>query len=85
MIEVPMTAEQFALASKRLAANGIVLTGNEGTITKDEITAKYEFTGSKLKIEVLERPFFLPLSLIEGRLTAYLEQSLATDGPRLAE
>jgi hypothetical protein len=28
-------------------------------------------------VEILDRPFLLPLSLIEGKLTAYFEQSLA--------
>ena len=78
MIEVPMTDDQFATATRRLAANGIQLTGNAGTLSKDGITAKYEHTGSLLRITILEKPFLLPESLIEGRLKAYLEQSVAT-------
>ena len=78
MIEVPMTDDQFATATRRLAANGIQLTGTAGTLSKDGITAKYEHTGSLLRITILEKPFLLPESLIEGRLKAYLEQSVAT-------
>jgi len=77
MITVPMTDEQFAAAQRRLATNGIVLEGREGSLTKDGITAKYRFNGSELSIEITDRPFFLPLSMIEGRLLAYLEQSIA--------
>jgi hypothetical protein len=76
MIEVPMNDEQFASASQRLKLSGIELTGPTGTLSKDGITAKYEHTEGKLRIEIIDRPFLLPLSLIEGRLQAYLEQSL---------
>jgi hypothetical protein len=78
MIDVAMSEEQFAAASRRFATNGIELTGNSGTLTKDGITAKYDYVDGHLKIEVLDRPFFLPLSMIEGRLEHYLEQSMAT-------
>lgn len=77
MIEVPMTDEQFASATRRLAANGITLAGPSGTLSKDGITAKYEHAGGILRVTILEKPFLLPESLIEGRLKAYLEQSLA--------
>ena len=78
MIEVPMTDAQFAAASHRLRANGIDLAGASGTITKDGITAKYEHAGGKLRIEVTDKPFLLPITLIEGRLQQYLEQSVGT-------
>ena len=79
MIEVPMTDAQFAAATTRLRTNGIELAGSSGTLTKDGITAKYEHAGGKLRIEITDRPFLLPVSLIEGRLQAYLDQSLAAD------
>ena len=78
MIEVPMTDDQFAAATRRLAQNGITLTGPAGTLSKDGVTAKYEHAAGTLSITILEKPFLLPLSLIEGRLKAYLEQSVAT-------
>ena len=77
MIELPMTEAQFATATRRLAANGIALTGTSGTLSKDGITAKYEHVNDLLRITILDKPFLLPESLIEGRLRAYLEQSLA--------
>ncbi len=77
MIEVAMTDAQFATATRRLAANGIALAGPSGTLSKDGITAKYEHKDDLLRITILDKPFLLPESLIEGRLKAYLEQSLA--------
>ncbi len=77
MIEVPMTEAQFAAATRRLATNGIQLSGPTGTLSKDGITAKYEHAEDRLRITILEKPFLLPESLIEGRLKAFLEQSLA--------
>jgi len=85
MIEVAMSDAQFAAATKRLSANGIELNGPTGTLTKDGVTAKYEHANGKLRIEILDRPFLLPLSLIEGRLQAYLDQSVAYDADRPAE
>ena len=78
MIEVAMSEEQFAAATRRLAANGIVLDGPTGTLSKDGVTAKYEHAEGKLRVTILEKPFLLPQSLIEGRLKSYLEQSVAT-------
>ncbi len=78
MIELPMTDAQFATATTRLRTNGIELTGSAGTLSKDGITASYEHADGTLRINILNKPFLLPESLIEGRLKAYLEQSLAT-------
>lgn len=82
VIEIPMTETQFAAATERLRTNGIELTGTTGTLTKDGVTAKYTYAGETLAIEILDRPFMLPISLIEGRLQAYLEQSLACDASK---
>ncbi len=79
MIEIPMSEEQFAAASQRLRSNGIELDGTTGTLSKDGVTAKYTFGDGKLAVEILDRPFMLPISLIEGKLQSYLEQSVAYD------
>ena len=78
-----MTDEQFASATKRLRTTGIELAGPTGTLRKDSITAKYAHAAGKLRIEIVDKPFLLPTSLIEGRLQSYLEQSLAA-GPTRA-
>ena len=82
MIEVPMSDEQFASATQRLRTNGIELAGLAGTLSKDGVTARYEYGDGKLRIEIVDKPFLLPTSLIEGRLQAYLEQSLAAGNTR---
>jgi hypothetical protein len=79
MIEIPMSETQFAAATQRLRTNGIELSGTTGTLSKDGVTAKYTYAEGKLAIEILDRPFLLPLSLIEGKLRSYLEQSVAYD------
>jgi hypothetical protein len=84
VIEIPMSETQFAAATQRLRSNGIELTGRTGTLTKDGVTAKYTYTDSMLSIEIVDRPSLLPLSLIEGKLRAYLEQSVAYDASRSA-
>ena len=84
MIQVPMSDAQFVTATARLRNNGIELTGPSGTLTKDGITAKYQHADGKLSVEIVDRPSLLPLSLIEGRLQAYLEQSIAAGDSRNA-
>jgi hypothetical protein len=79
-----MSETQFSAVAQRLRSNGIEMTGPTGTLTKDGVTAKYVYADSKLSIEILDRPFLLPLSLIEGKLQAYLEQSVAYDASRSA-
>jgi hypothetical protein len=84
MISIPMSDTQFAAATTRLHTNGIELTGPTGTLSKDGVTAKYEHADGILKVEILDSPQFLPVSLIEGRLQSYLEQSIAYDANRSA-
>ena len=79
-----MSETQFASAALRLRKNGIDLSGTSGTLTKDGVTAKYVYGDGKLSIEIVDRPSSLPLSLIEGKLQAYLEQSVAYDASRSA-
>jgi hypothetical protein len=79
-----MSETQFAALTQRLRNNGIKLNGPAGTLAKDGVTAKYAYADGKLSIEIVDRPSLLPLSLIEGKLQAYLEQSVAYDASRFA-
>jgi hypothetical protein len=79
-----MSETQFAAATQRLRSNGIEMSGRDGTLTKDGVTARYSYADATLSVEILDRPFLLPLSLIEGKLRAYLEQSVAYDASRSA-
>ena len=82
MIEIPMSDAQFASATRRLRDNGIELTGNSGTLSKDGVTARYQHAAGKFTVEIVDKPSLLPLSLIEGKLRVYLEQSVAYDASR---
>jgi hypothetical protein len=85
MIEIPMSEAQFAAATQRLHSNGIELTGPTGTLSKDGVTAKYVYGEGKLAVEIVDRPFLLPISLIEGKLRSYLEQSISYDSTKSLE
>jgi len=84
MISIPMSDRQFAAATQRLHANGIELTGPSGTLTKDGVTARYTHADGALTVEIVDRPAYYPLSLIEAKLQSYLEQSVAYDADRSA-
>lgn len=74
-----MTDAQFAAAAQRLRSYGVELSGPTGTLSKSGITAKYTHADGKLTIEIVDRPFLLPPSVIEGKMKAYIEQALAED------
>ena len=75
MLSFPMTDAQFANASNRLRAAGIVLSGPSGTLSKDGITAKYAHANDTLTVEIVDRPFFVPESMIESKLKQYFESA----------
>lgn len=79
MIEVPLTDAQFTAAAQRLREHGVELTGPSGTLSKEGITARYEHANGRLTIEIVKKPVFLPVSVIENRLRAYIDQALASD------
>jgi len=76
MIEIPLTEAQFAAAAQRLRAYGVDLTGTSGTLSRDGITARYSYAAGKLTIEVVDKPFFLPLSAIESQMRSYIRKGL---------
>jgi len=77
MLSFPMTDAQFAAATTRLRAAGIELTGPSGTLAKDGITAKYVYAAGTLTVEIVDKPFFVPVSMIESKLKEYFEQNVA--------
>ena len=77
MIEVPMTDAQFAAAAKQLRGYGVELSGPSGTLSHSGVTARYQYANSKLTIEIIDKPFFMPASMIEAKLKSYIEQGLA--------
>jgi hypothetical protein len=76
MIEVPLTEAQFAAAAKRLRDYGVDLTGPSGTLSRDGITARYNYANGILTIEILKKPFFLPVSAIESQMRSYIQKGL---------
>lgn len=79
MIEVPMTEAQFAEATRRLQQNGIELTGTSGTLSRQGVTASYEYSDGMLRINIIKKPMLLPESLIESQLKSYIARSLGTE------
>jgi len=77
MLSIPMSDAQFAAATARLREDGVFISGPSGTLTKDGITGNYEYANGKLTVDITDRPFFVPLSLIEDKLRAYFEQNRA--------
>ena len=77
MIEVPLTEAQFAAAAQRLQAYGVNLTGTSGTLSRTGVTARYSYANNLLTIEIIDKPAFMPLSLIESQMRSYIQKGLA--------
>ncbi len=77
MIEVPLTEAQFAAAAQRLQAYGVNLTGSAGTLSRSGVTARYTYANDLLTIEVIDKPRFMPLSVIESQMRSYIQKGLA--------
>jgi hypothetical protein len=77
MIEVPLTEAQFAEAGRRLQAHGVNITGPSGTLNRDGVTARYNYANNILTIEIVDKPFFMPVSLIESQMRNYIQKGLA--------
>lgn len=74
MIQIPLTPEEFAAASTRLASTqGIVLDGPEGKITKMGVTAGYQYAEGLLKVTILDKPFFVTTEYCETELKKLLD------------
>ena len=76
MVEVPLTETQFAAAAQRLRDHGVDLAGRSGTLSREGVTARYNYADEVLTIEILDKPFFLPLSLIESQMRSYIQKGL---------
>lgn len=76
MVQVPLTEAQFAAATQRLQAYGVNLTGRAGTLSRNGITARYNYVNDLLTIEIVEKPFFMPLGVIESQMRSYIEKGL---------
>ncbi len=77
MIEVPLTEAQFAAASERLKGYGVDLAARSGTLSRDGITARYNYANNLLTIEIIKKPFYLPASAIETQMRSYIQKGLA--------
>lgn len=75
MIKIPLTPVEFAAKSRQLQdQQGIVLTGNEGKLTKMGVTAAYHYSEGELKITILDKPFFVTTDYCEEQLKSWISR-----------
>ena len=77
VLEIPLTGAQFAALGERLKQSGLELTGDAGTVSAGGIKANYLHANGALRITILEKPFLLPERVVQARLRAFVEQTLA--------
>lgn len=73
MITVAMTPEQFTAKSAQLKAEqGLELTGDSGTLSKDGVIVDYAYDGENLSLNVLHKPFLVSESYVETKLRYWI-------------
>jgi hypothetical protein len=73
MVEIPLTPEQFARKGTELEQQeGIKLSGNEGTISKSGVKARYAYAEGKLSVTILEKPFIVSTAYCEEQVRKWL-------------
>ena len=69
MITAKVTPAGWEQLKEKLAAEGVLVSGNAGVIAEDGSRATYRFDGLEtLTIQVTHAPFPLPESVVEGRI-----------------
>lgn len=73
MIQIQLTPEQFkSKAAQITAQQGIDFVGHEGTIEKMGVKAAWVYEEGMLKINILDKPFFISESMVEEQLKKFL-------------
>ena len=71
-----MTPEAFAAKAAQLKAQqGIVLSGDSGTIEKHGVKASYTYDGTELQVKILSKPFLVTTAYCENQLLSWLAGS----------
>jgi len=79
MIQVAMTPAQFDAAALKLKnEQGLVLSGSQGTLSKDGVTATYRYDGATLSVTILKKPMFVTVNYCESQLVQWLDLGAAT-------
>ena len=73
MVQIPLTPEQFARKTTEIEQQeGIKISGNEGTISKSGVTARYAYDGANLEVTVLEKPFVVSTAYCEEQIRKWM-------------
>lgn len=67
-----VTLEQVETARAKLAEAGFPMTGESGAIEKDGYLIGYALADGVLVLEVLDKPRFVPLMVVEARIQSVL-------------
>jgi hypothetical protein len=73
MISLSMTPAQFEAKAAQLdREEGIALTGSQGVIKKDGVTASWSYDGVTLIVKILSKPMLMTIHYCELKLSAWL-------------
>jgi len=73
LIQIPLTPEQFQSKAAQIATQqGINLIGSSGTIEKMGVKADWIYEDGVLTITIVDKPAFLPTSMVEEQLKKLL-------------
>ena len=74
----PVTREQFGVLLEKGAAMGVPIAGESGQATQSGVTVSwaYDAASGTLTLECTDRPFFVPCSMIDGKIQSAVAEIL---------
>lgn len=76
MIVAKVNPSQWEQLKEKLAAEGVLVAGNAGVVSQDDVRADLSYDGSGvLEVTVTHKPLLVPLSVIEGRIADGIRQA----------
>ena len=72
MVDVALSAEAWAAGKRKMAEFGVVLEGDEGVVSSRGVKASYQYAEGRLRVEILEKPFFVSKDYCEEQMRKYL-------------
>ena len=69
----PLTRPQLEQRRQQLAQAGVMLVGDHGRIENSGVVLQLDYyeTYEMLKIEIVDKPFFVPETVVEGKIRGW--------------
>ena len=71
---ITLTRSEFDAASAKLLKQGILLTGDKGSVTHNGVTIDFAYFGDTLTLDVVKKPFLVSEGILESTIRKWFSQ-----------